>query len=173
MCAEVVKKRRTKSREEALSALMRECAKCEKSTGDAQRLMARWEVPSQEREWVLERLLEMKFIDNRRFAEAYLRDKLNLSGWGAQRIRLELSRKCVEREIIDELLINLDKEMMCERLKKVMSKRLRTTKYRDNYDLKNKLLRYGASLGYDYSTIKDIIEEIVKHNDTECYDSYF
>lgn len=95
MCAKAVKQRVPKSAQQALASLMRECAKAERSTGDARRLMARWEVAKQDQEGVLNQLIEMKFIDNRRFAQAYVRDKVNLSGWGAQRISLELSRKGV------------------------------------------------------------------------------
>ncbi|MFI3292106.1 MAG: regulatory protein RecX [Rikenellaceae bacterium] len=180
MCAEVTTKRRTKSAEQALSALMRECAKAEKSTGDARRLMARWEVPIGEREGVIERLMEMKFIDNRRFAHSYMRDKLNLSGWGAQRIRLELGRKGVEREIVDEVLSDLDRDAMQQRLETMLAKRLRTLKYKDQYDLKNKLMRYGASLGYDYSAVRDAIDQATQNaitsnnnNDEEWTESYF
>ncbi len=167
MCAEVVKKRPTKSAEQALAALMRECAKAEKSTGDARRLMSRWEVLIEQREEIIEKLIEMKFIDNRRFATAYIRDKLNLSGWGVGRIRLELGRKGIEREIIDEQLTQLDKNAMQERLDMMLTKRVRTIKYKDIYDLKGKLMRYGASLGYDYSSVRDAIDKVIQERVTQ------
>ncbi len=172
MCYEEVKKRRSKSPEQALNALMRECAKGEKSTGDARRLLSRWEVSKESHDEIIDKLKEQKFIDNRRFASAYVRDKLNLSGWGASRIRLELGRKGVEREIIDEVVGDLDREIMCERLCKVMSKRAKSTKYKDKYELKGKLLRYGASLGYEYSMVSDVITQIVNNEkeEDECYD---
>ncbi|MFI3282163.1 MAG: regulatory protein RecX [Rikenellaceae bacterium] len=173
MCAKAVKQRVPKSAQQALASLMRECAKAERSTGDARRLMARWEVAKQDQEGVLNQLIEMKFIDNRRFAQAYVRDKVNLSGWGAQRISLELSRKGVERDIIDEAMADLDKEAMAERLKSALSKRRRTLKYKDQYDLKNKLMRYGASLGYDYSMVRDAIAEVTQNEEAECSDFYF
>lgn len=181
MCPAVVKTRRPKSAEQALAALMRECAKGEKSTGDARRLMARWEVPLAEREGVIDKLVEMRFIDNRRFASAYIRDKINLSGWGAQRIRLELGRKGVEREIIDESLSDIDRDTMQQRLETMLAKRLRTIKYKDQYDLKNKLMRYGASLGYDYSAVRDAIDVAIDQltqnheiqNEEEWKESYF
>ncbi len=173
MCAEVAKNRRTKSAEQALVALMRECAKAERSTGDARRLMARWEVPPLEREGVIERLEQMKFIDNRRFAAAYVRDKLRLSGWGAQRIRLELGRKGVQREIIDEALADIDRDAMQQRLQEMLTKRCRTIKYKDQYDLKNKLMRYGATLGYDYSMVHDVIAQIAQNKEEEWTESCF
>ncbi len=159
MCAKVVK-RQPKTAEQALTSLMRECAKGERSTGDAMRLMARWEVPLSDREGVVERLKELRFIDNERFARAYTSDKLNFSGWGKQRIKLELGRKGVESHIIGEVLAELDSDDMQQRLNQLIAKRSRTTKHKDIYDLKGKLLRYGASLGYDYSMVREAIDAL-------------
>jgi regulatory protein len=41
--------KRPKSAEQALSSLMRLCARAERSSGDALRLMARWEVAQEQR----------------------------------------------------------------------------------------------------------------------------
>lgn len=136
------------------------------------RLMSRWEVAEADREGVVARLQELKFIDNHRYAEAFVRDKLNFQGWGKQRIQLELSRKGVEREIVTEVLAELDVDDMRERLKKMLEKRSRTTKHKDIYDLKGKLLRYGATLGYDYSMVRDMIEEVLDNDLEECTDIY-
>ncbi len=152
---------------------MRECAKAEKSSGDARRLMSRWGVAKEEHEGVIDKLKEMRFIDHHRFAEAYVRDKINLSRWGTQRIRLELGRKEIERDIIDEVVGALDKESMRERLITALARRKRTTKYKDIYDLKTKLLRYGASLGYDYSMLSGAIAEVVNNTNDECDDTFF
>ena len=63
-----------KSKEQALESLMRLCARAERSSGDAMRLMARWGVASSDRHEVLQRLLSERFIDDRRYAEAYIRE---------------------------------------------------------------------------------------------------
>ena len=63
---------RQRSAGEALSALMRLCSRAERSSGDAMRLMRQWSVAENEREGVLRRLVEMKFIDDSRYAEAFV-----------------------------------------------------------------------------------------------------
>ena len=76
------RERRAKTPEQALSTLMRLCARAEKSTGDARRLMRNWGVADADAEKVLDRLLSDRFIDDTRYAEAFVREKLRLSGWG-------------------------------------------------------------------------------------------
>ena len=89
---------RTKTPEQALAALMRLCARAERSEEDARRLMTRWGVAPADRERVLERLRRDRFIDDARYAEAFVREKINLSGWGARKIADALHRKRIARE---------------------------------------------------------------------------
>ena len=64
---------RTKTPEQALSALMRQCARAERCSGDALRLMRRWGVTDDEARKVLARLVAERFIDDQRYADAYVR----------------------------------------------------------------------------------------------------
>ena len=73
--------KRTKTAEQALISLMRLCSRAERSSGDAKRLMATWEVPLQDRAGVLQRLKAERFIDDERYAMAFVREKVNLNGW--------------------------------------------------------------------------------------------
>lgn len=142
--------RRTKTAEQALQSLMRECARSERSSGDALRLMKRWGVSDEDAQKVLARLLSERFIDDSRYAEAFVRDKLNLSGWGAYKIKSALRAKGVSKEIIDEVAAQMiEAADMCERLEEIMVRRLRTLKYSSPYDAKTKLIRFAASRGYD------------------------
>ena len=79
--------KRAKTPEQALAALMRLCARAEKSQDDARRLMRGWGLAEREGEQVLARLVRDRFIDDGRYAEAFVRDKLRLSGWGEYKIR--------------------------------------------------------------------------------------
>lgn len=156
---------KAKSAEEALSSLMRQCARAEKSSGDALRLMARWGVEQERRAEVLERLIAEKFIDDRRYAEAYVREKLNLSGWGARKISSALKAKGIAQSIITESLSDLDRGSMSERLYAKIERKARTVKYKDQYDRKSKLIGYGMSLGYDYDMVLDAVSQIITIED--------
>ncbi|MBO4936034.1 MAG: RecX family transcriptional regulator [Alistipes sp.] len=146
----VVRTKRTKTADQALQSLMRECARSERSSGDALRLMKRWGVSDEDAQKVLARLLAERFIDDSRYAEAFVRDKLNLSGWGAYKIKSALRAKGVSKEIIDEVAAQMiEAADMCERLEEIMVRRLRTLKYSSPYDAKTKLIRFAASRGYD------------------------
>ncbi|WP_417016421.1 regulatory protein RecX [Alistipes sp.] len=160
------REKRTKSPEQALAALMRLCARAEKSEGDARRLMRGWGLDGQQAEAVLARLVRERFIDDSRYAEAFVREKLRLSGWGAYKIRTALQRKGIRREVIDAALRQIDPSQQGERLVEQLSRKARTVKYTTSYELKTKLIRYGLSLGYDYEAVLDAAAQLVKDTDS-------
>ena len=154
--------KRTKSGDEALASLMRLCARAERSSGDALRLMKRWGLTDEDARKVLVRLQTERFIDDARYAEAFVRDKLNLSGWGAYKIKMTLRTKGVSKEIIDEVVAPMIAETnMAERLEDIMRRRMRTLKYKSAYDAKTKLIRFAASRGYEIEEAIECASKIV------------
>ena len=157
------RERKIKTAQQALQSLMRLCARSEKSTGDALRLMRTWGVPEAEQRGVLDRLIADRYIDNRRYAEAYTREKSRLAGWGERKIAMQLRLKGVERETISVVLAEvLQDDSMAERLQEKLEKKLRTIKASNDYELRGKLLRYALGLGYDYDMAAEAVDRVAK-----------
>ena len=164
-----IRKKKVKTPEQALAALMRLCARAEKSQEDARRLMRGWGLAERDAEGVLAKLVRDRFIDDARYAGAFVREKLRLSGWGEYKIRTALQRKGVSKERIDAALSQADRPAMGERLAQQLERKARTVKYASPYELKTKLIRYGLSLGYDYEAVMDAASAMVRETDT-CND---
>ncbi len=159
---EKLNERRTRTADEAFAALARLCARAEKSSGDALRLMRQWGVEESERGGVLRKLQQQRFIDDGRYAAAFVRDKTVLSGWGPYKIRTALTAKGIDRSIIDEALAVCPCEKMHERLEKQLRRKLGAITDGTPCQRRAKLLRYGLSLGYEYGAVTDAVEQFVK-----------
>ena len=159
-----------KSKEQALESLMRQCARAERSSGDAMRLMARWGVKADERQKVLQRLIKERFIDDRRYTEAFIREKINLSAWGEYKIRATLRTKGIAENIINEALSEAEGICDTSRLEERLMRKLKSLKSGTPYQIKTKLIRHGLSLGYSTDIVIECAERVMgKQNiDTEC-----
>ena len=164
--------KREKSAAQALSSLMRLCARAERSSGDAKRLMATWGVAEGERATVLQRLIKERFIDDERYAEAFVREKSRLSGWGEYKIRTALGCKGIATDIIEKALQQLSPEQNRERLTARLSRKIKTVKHSSPYDLKNKLLRYGLSLGFTMDDVMPCVEQLLRERKIEECDDF-
>lgn len=167
-----VKQRPPKSPEQALSSLMRLCARAEKSSGDARRLMHGWGLAPVDIERVLERLKRDRFIDDARYAAAFVREKCSLNGWGSYKIRVALQRKGVARELIDAALAAIDPGQSREQLRLRLERKLRSLKGGTPYERRTKLMRYGLSLGYDFEAVGVVVSRVMQSNDEQC-DTFF
>ena len=161
---------RTKTAEQALVSLMNLCAKSEKCSADARRLMRGWGVSVADAERVLQRLVAERFIDDSRYAEAFVREKINLSGWGVYKITATLRQKGISGEVISSALEQCSGMDMAERLGSILTRKLRTVKAKNSADLRAKLLRYALGQGYDFSTAKEVVESLVKSENEQCDD---
>ena len=158
----VARVKRDKTPQQALQSLMRMCARQERSSGDALRLMKRWGVADEEAKRVLARLQADRFIDDGRYAEDFVRDKLNLSGWGGYKIKMALRAKGVAKDIIEEVMAPMiEATNMKERLEEILQRKMRTLKYSSPYDAKTKLIRFAASRGYDIEEAIECASKIV------------
>lgn len=155
------RERKSKRAAEALQSLMRLCARGERSTGDAMRLMRTWGVPEGERQSVVDKLVAQRFIDNGRYAELYVREKSRLAGWGARKIAMQLRTKGVEKEVIAEALATIDRDEQGDRLVEKLRRKMRTTKAQSDYEMRGKLLRYALGLGYDYDDATTALDKIM------------
>jgi regulatory protein len=61
-------------------------------------------------EATLKRLEEMTLLDDKTYAEHYARDKVSIYRRGRYRIGLELRRKGVEKELVEEAVSNIQEE---------------------------------------------------------------
>ena len=161
------KVKRTKTPQQATTALMNLCARAERSSGDALRLMRGWGVSDADAREVLARLQRERFIDDSRYAAAFVRDKMRLAGWGAYKVATALRAKGVARDIIEEALREVGDDEVRERLVTLLMRRAKTVKGSSVADIRAKLLRFAASRGYDYSLARKCVERVVEADDVE------
>lgn len=156
---------RTKTPEQALASLMRQCARAERCSGDALRSMRRWGLSDEDAHKVLDRLLRERFIDDSRYAAAYVREKSRLGGWGARKIAASLRAKRVAPKVIEEALGQLSSEDTASRLEELLRKKAAKTTASDAYQLKGKIVRFGVSRGFDLDDVLATTERVLRERE--------
>lgn len=112
---------------------------------------------------VLNYLLDKKLLNDYEFGKQFVDEKIRTKSWGKTKIKSELFKKGLSSQIIDELLNEEDLNyndnalLLAEKKLKILSKR----DY-DNRQLSSKLYSFLTSRGYDYDTITDVINHLLK-----------
>lgn len=109
----------------------------------------------------IQRLINNKILDDKVFANAFIKDKLNFTQKGKYKLKAELAKVKVSNDIINECLNEIEDELWLDRIDKIITKYLNTNKkYSDNV-LKNKLYIYLVNLGYDKNLVINKINSIL------------
>lgn len=108
---------------------------------------------------IVESLVADKYIDDRRYASAYARDKAAISGWGETKIRYMLAAKGVSRDIIAEALNDIDEAKAGSRLEKLLENKMKSL--RDDPQCRIKLLRFALGRGYSYDDAISVIDKLI------------
>ena len=106
-------------------------------------------------------LKENKYLDDKTFAKAYIKDKLRFTNKGDYKIKKELSSLGIESSIIEDIFMEIDDAVFEEKIKKIIDKDIRTNKKYSGNHLKNKIYNHLLSQGYSNSLI---IPTINKYN---------
>ena len=119
-------------------------------------------------ESILIDLKKLNLINDRKFAHAYINDKLNLSNVGMKKIRHELRNLGIDDEIIENESLKVDYSLNRNKLEKIIIKKIRTNHKYSNNILKQKIINEMINLGYDKEEIADICDKNMQ-DDNDIY----
>ena len=141
---------------EALQVLMQQCSRQEKCTFDIVRLLNRWEVDISEHEAILAKLQTDGFLDDSRYAKAFVRDKFRFDRWGKIKIRYTLKMKGIPESIIRESFAEIDDAEYRDMVFHELEKKKKSLKGIP-WEVTAKLFRYGSSRGYETDVMHDFL----------------
>ncbi len=117
---------------------------------------------------VLDDLKQKNYLDDTKFAEMFVEEKIKLKLWGEQKLKSELIKRGIKSEIISDVIRNKVSEQ--DKLSYAMilaSKKYETLRNRnvDKDVIKRKLITFLNSCGYNYDVIKEVCDELIIEDD--------
>ena len=125
------------------------CARAEHCAADVRRKFYEWGLQDAEiADFIEENLYADNFLNDRRFCEAYVHDKVAYQSWGRLKIQASLRALQLPESEIRSALENIDETAYFDNLRKLI--RARKT------DSEDKRLRFLLQRGFTYEDIKNM-----------------
>lgn len=135
------------------------CARSEQCSHDLMQKLIKWGFTRSEAESIIGRLIDRRFVDDSRFAKAYVRDKYRFARWGQRKIITGLYSKRIDKATIDEALEEIDMRQYALIAFEVIASKLRALPSEiPDFELRQKLIRFGLSRGYETGLILKILQ---------------
>lgn len=109
---------------------------------------------------VLRRLVEEKFIDEKRFAHAFVRDKFRYNKWGRVRISQELKMRHIDTNVIEDALTEIEDDDNLDTLRALIAKKRPTVKGKSEYEIRGKLIRFAIGRGFSMDEATKVIGDL-------------
>lgn len=150
------------SLKEALLKAQHICAEQEKCEYDIRKKLYDWKLPVKEHDSVINSLLKDKFIDEKRYAHFYVKDKFHFNKWGKIKIEYTLKQKNISSDFIKSALNEIPDMDYEDLLKNELIKKLKSLKQEDEYTVKSKLMQFAISRGFENGKVFDMVSKIIE-----------
>ncbi len=154
-----------KNEEEVLHRMAAYCSTAERSVQDVEKKIKGYDLSYDSCTRIIERLLKEKFIDETRFAKAFVNDKLRFNQWGRIRLNCELQKKKIDSSIRTEVLSGIDESLYLSTLQSLLKTKARTIKSGIPREKYYKLMRYATGRGFETELIHKIIQSLINDNE--------
>jgi len=138
-----------------LSAL---CAQAEHCQHEMLEKMRKWGLTDEAQARVMQRLIEGRYVDDERYARAFVRDKIRYNKWGRRKVEQALWQKHIDEDIRQQVLDEVDDEEYLNVLRPLLRQKRKTTKADNDYQLNQKLMRFALGRGFTYDIIRQCID---------------
>jgi len=140
--------------DEILYKLAAKCSTSEQCLSDVESKLAKYDLTEEERTRILRHLVEEKYIDDRRYAEAFVRDKYRFNKWGRIKIAQGLRMKGIDSETISTAMKAIDEAEYLDILRDLIKAKRKSTRGKNDYEINGKLVRFATGRGFEYAAIR-------------------
>jgi regulatory protein len=133
------------------------CSRREQSSGQIGLKLKEWGISEEWSKRILELLVEQRFVDDKRFARLYVKEKFRLNRWGRVKIMHALRQHGIDEGTIKKAMEEIDEDAYYQTCFELIKAKSRTLKEKNQFSRKGKLLRYAAGRGFETDLVYQIL----------------
>ena len=144
--------------QEAYLQLAALCAQAEHCQQEMRDKMRRWELNETVQNKVIARLVKERYIDDERYARAFVKDKIHYNKWGRRKVQQALWQKRIDSDIQQRVLDEIDEKEYLDILRPLLKQKRKSIKAASDYELNQKLVRFALGRGFGFDIIRQCLD---------------
>ncbi len=146
------------SEQEAYLRLAALCAQAEHCQQEMRDKMKRWNIDETVQNRIIDRLVKERYIDDERYARAFVKDKIRYNKWGRRKVQQALWQKRINDDIQQCVLDEIDEKEYLDVLRPLLKQKRSSIKADSDYELNQKLVRFALSRGFTFDIIRQCLD---------------
>lgn len=136
----------------------RYCSGAEHCCLEVRAMLERHKAESADIDRILKHLIREGYIDESRYADAFVHDKVRFAKWGRIKIAQALWQKRIPGDVADRALERIDEDEYMTALKDVAESSYRLSKGATEYERKMKTMKTVCGRGYEPSLVRKVLD---------------
>lgn len=154
------RKRTRLSKDDALNLMQKYCSIQDRCQSEIRTRLLEHSVYGDDLEEVIADLISDDFINEERFAKAYVRGKFRIKKWGKIKIRQELKFRKISDYSIRKGMQEIGYDDYLATLQILLEKKEATLRFSNQWERLKKLTAFATQKGYEYEVIKEVLNTI-------------
>ena len=147
-----------KTEQDAYLQLAALCAQAEHCQQEMRDKLKRWGVDADAQDRIVARLVEERYIDDERYARAFVKDKIRYNKWGRRKVQQGLWQKHIDADIQERVLDDVDDSEYLAVLRPLLKQKVKSVKASNDYERTQKLVRFALSRGFTFDLIRQCLD---------------
>jgi regulatory protein len=144
--------------QEAYLQLAALCAQAEHCQQEMRDKMRRWELDESVQNRIIDRLIQERYVDDERYARAFVKDKIRYNKWGRRKVQQALWQKRIDADIQQRVLDEIDEKEYLDVLRPLLKQKRKSIRAANDYELNQKLARFALSRGFTFDLIRQCMD---------------
>ena len=144
--------------QEAFLQLATVCAQAEHCEKEMRDKLKRWGIDESAQNQIIQQLINERYIDDERYARAFIKDKIRYNKWGRRKVQQGLWLKHIDPEIQQRVLDEIDDSEYLDVLRPLLKQKRKTIKAQNDYELNQKLVRFALGRGFTFDIIRQCLD---------------
>ena len=144
--------------QEAYLQLAALCAQAEHCQQEMRDKMRRWGLDETVQNRIIDRLIKERYVDDERYARAFVKDKIRYNKWGRRKVQQALWMKRIDADIQQRVLDEIDEKEYLDVLRPLLKQKRKSIKAESDYELNQKLLRFALGRGFGFDIIRQCLD---------------
>ena len=136
------------------------CAYQERCDQEVRKKLMGWKLAPDQIDVLISDLIQNNFLNEERFACAYVSGKFRIKRWGRIKIKQHLKSKNISDYSIRKGLNEIEEEDYWQTIREVAESKNRLIRAKDKWDRLVKLQRYLHSKGYENSYVQEVMNQL-------------
>ena len=147
----------TESLKDVLRKAAQFCAYQERTQQEVRDRLKEWSVWGDDAEEVIAELIQQNYLNEERFAKAFAGGKFRVKGWGRRKIKQHLQQRGITGYNFEQAMKEIAPVDYRATLTELLDKKRRTLRDDSPLVIKQKLVRYALSKGYETDLIFSVL----------------